>query len=100
MSRLGVVLSGFPTLAQMTPATLEHRIDDAGLIVEATVLESIPFWNRDKTRILTEHRLQVHKVFKSADSAIGALRARSKPFSSRVKTPFPISGYALVCRLL
>ena len=63
---LGLVLTAFPAFTQMSEVTLDERTDDAELIVEATVLASTPFWNPDGTRILTAHRLEVHKVLKMA----------------------------------
>ena len=63
---LGLVLTVSPAFAQMSEVSLDARTDDAALIVEATVLTSTPFWNPDGTRILTAHRLEVHKVLKMA----------------------------------
>ena len=63
---LGSVFAAFPAAAQMSELSLDARTDEAAMIVEARVLESTPFWNPDRTQILTAHRLEVHKVFKMA----------------------------------
>lgn len=63
---LGLSAISSPALSQIHEVSLDARIDEAALIVEATVITSASFWNPDRTRILTAHRLQVHKVLKIA----------------------------------
>ncbi len=46
------------------PTSLENRVDDNELVVEAQVIDKYSYWGKDQTKIFTAHKLMVYKLFK------------------------------------
>ena len=55
----------------LTPLTLQERVQNASLIIEAQVQDQQAFWTNQQQMIMTAHTLKVSKVYKGAEWLTG-----------------------------
>ncbi|WP_181256198.1 BspA family leucine-rich repeat surface protein [Aurantibacter aestuarii] len=53
----------------LSPLSLQEKVSNANLIVEAEVLSSQSFWNSKRTNIHTSHKLAVSELFKGFNTS-------------------------------
>ena len=59
-----LIISSIPTFAQMVEVSLNEKIQDATLIVEAKVTQKQAYWNDANSSIFTANEIEIYKVFK------------------------------------